>query len=177
MLRVSVVGTSCSGKTTLARKIAEANGIPYVELDAIYWCADWNPLPVEEFRRAVEVQVAADEWVVDGNYSKVRDLIWSRATHLVWLNLLFPIVFWRAVSRTLSRVITQEELFAGNRETLRRAVFDRDSILWWVIRTHRRRARKYRELIDDHRYPDLAIHEVTNSAEAQAVLLDLSDAG
>jgi adenylate kinase family enzyme len=177
MLRVSVVGTSCSGKTTLARKIAEANGIPHVELDAIYWRADWKPLPVEEFRRAVEVQVAADEWVVDGNYSKVRDLIWPRATHLVWLNLPFPIVFWRAVSRTLSRVITQEELFAGNRETFRRAIFDRDSILWWVIRTHRRRAREYRQLIDDHRYPDLAVHEVTNSAEAQAVLLDLSDAG
>lgn len=177
MLRVSVVGTSCSGKTTLARKIAEANGIPHIELDAIYWRADWNPLPVEEFRRAVEVQVAADEWVVDGNYSKVRDLIWPRATHLVWLNLPFPIVFWRAVSRTLIRVITQEELFAGNRETLRLAVFDRDSILWWVIRTYGRRVREYRQLIDDHRYPDLVIHEVTNSAEAQAVLLDLSDAG
>ena len=176
MLRVSVVGTSCSGKTTLARKVAVANSIPHIELDAIYWRPNWNPLPLEEFRRKVNEKITAEEWVVDGNYSKVRDLIWTRANHLIWLNFPFPIVFWRAVSRTLKRVITQEELFSGNRETLRLALFHPDSIPCWVIRTHHRRIREYRKLLVNDHNSHLKVFEVRNSTDAEKVLRTLPDA-
>jgi adenylate kinase family enzyme len=175
MLRLAVVGTSCSGKTTLARKIADSSRIPHIELDAIYWMPNWTPLPIDEFRRAVEVEVAMDEWVIDGNYSKVRDIIWSRANHLVWLNLPFARVFFRVVSRTLKRVITKEELFSGNRETFKLAFLDRDSILWWVIRTHHKRKHEYRKLIDQGYYPHLKIYELRNSADIREVLINLSD--
>jgi adenylate kinase family enzyme len=177
MLRVAVVGTSCSGKTTLARAIANANGIIHIELDAIHWQPNWTPMPIHEFREAIEAEVARDEWVIDGNYSKVRDIIWARATHLVWLNLPFLTVFWRAISRTLKRVVTQEELFSGNRETLRIAFFHRDSIPCWVIRSHHRRIREYRKLIDGGHYPLLKVFEVRNSADAKEMLLKLTDAG
>lgn len=177
MLRVAVVGTSCSGKTTLARKIADTNGIVHIELDAIHWQPNWTPMPIHEFRQAVEAEVASDEWVIDGNYSKVRDIIWARATHLVWLNLPFLIVLWRAISRTLKRVVTQEELFSGNRETLRLAFFHPDSIPCWVIRTHHRRNREFRKLIDDGHYPHLKVFEVRNSAEAKEMLLRMTNPG
>ena len=177
MLRAAVVGTSCSGKTTLARKIASARGIPHVELDAIHWGAHWTPLPLVDFRRAVEAEVARNEWVIDGNYSQVRDIIWARATHLIWLNLPFPTVFRRALSRTARRITTREELWAGNRETLRLALFNRDSILWWVIRTHRRRSREYRQLIQDSRYRHLDVYEIKNAQDVREMLLRLADAG
>ena len=177
MLRVAIVGTSCSGKTTLARTIADANGIIHIELDAIHWRPNWTPMPIHEFREAVEAEVARDEWVMDGNYSEVRDIIWARATHLVWLNIPFLTVFWRAISRTLKRVVTREELFSGNRETLRLAFFHRDSIPCWVIRTYHRRIREYRKLIVDGHYPHLKVLEVRNSADAKGMLLKLTDAG
>jgi adenylate kinase family enzyme len=177
MLRVAVVGTSCSGKTTLARTIADGTGIKHIELDATYWEPDWTPMPIHKFREAVEAEVARDDWIIDGNYSKVRDIILARATHLVWLNLPFLTVFWRAISRTLKRVVTQEELFSGNRETLRLAFFHRDSIPCWVIRTYHRRIRQYRKLIDDNHYPHLKVFEVRNSADAKEVLLELAEAG
>ena len=177
MLRVAVVGTSCSGKTTLARTIADATGIIHIELDGVYWGPDWTPMPIHEFREAVEPEVAGDDWIIDGNYSKVRDIVLARATHLVWLNLPFLTVFWRAVSRTLKRVLTQEELFSGNRETLRLAFFQGDSIPCWVIRTHHRRIREYRGLIDDGHYPHLKVLEVRTPADAEEVLLELTEAG
>jgi adenylate kinase family enzyme len=174
MIRVSIVGTSCSGKTTLARGISSVMGIPHFELDAIHWLPNWTPRPIDLFRAAVEEATTGDRWVIDGNYSKVRDIIWSRATDVVWLNLPFPMVFWRAVNRTIRRVITQEELFAGNKETLRLAFFDCDSILWWVIRSHHRRRREYEMLLHDGDHLPFTVHEIRNSADQKEILERLS---
>ena len=41
MKRISVVGSSGSGKTTVARRIAEALDAPHVELDELHWGPDW----------------------------------------------------------------------------------------------------------------------------------------
>jgi adenylate kinase family enzyme len=177
MARVAVVGTSCSGKTTLAHRIATAKGIPHIELDAIHWLPHWTPLPIAEFRTAVEAIAANEEWVIDGNYGKVRDIVWPRATDVVWLNLPFIRVVWRAFLRTSRRVITQEELFAGNRETLRLVLLDRDSILWWVIRTHHRRRRTYQQLLRGTDNFDFNVHEIRTSVDEEEVLERLTDAG
>jgi adenylate kinase family enzyme len=175
MPRLAVVGTSCSGKTTLSSRIAHALQIPHVELDGLYWGPNWSAKPDQEFRQAVEAVVASEQWVIDGNYSKVRDIIWPRATHLVWLNYAFMEVFCRAISRTLKRIATKEKLFCDNRETLRLAVFDKDSIPWWVIRTHHRRQREYRKIIEDGLYPYLQILELRRSSDAEDLISRLSN--
>jgi len=174
MSRVAVVGTSCSGKTTLARRIASSTGIPYHELDTLFWRPNWTPAPIDEFRAAVEAIVAGEQWVLDGNYSRVRDIIWPRATELVWLDLPFPVVLWRAVTRTARRVITREELFAGNRETIRLVLFDRDSILWWVISTHHRRRQTYQAKFRERAGLPFRVHRIRNPAEADQMLARLS---
>ena len=81
---------------------------------------------------------AAERWVMDGNYSAVRDLVWGRATAVVWLNYPFRVVLWRCLSRTIRRAITREELFSGNRESFRMSFLSRDSIILWAITSHRR---------------------------------------
>lgn len=35
--RVVIIGTSCSGKTTLAGTLAAALATPHIELDALHW--------------------------------------------------------------------------------------------------------------------------------------------
>jgi adenylate kinase family enzyme len=118
MTRVVVIGTSCVGKTTFARSFAEALCFPHVELDALYWQPCWVPRSPDEFRELVAKELSQDCWVIDGNYRAVRDLVWSRTTTVIWLNYVFPVVLWRALTRTVRRVLTQEELFSGNRESL-----------------------------------------------------------
>lgn len=173
MYRISIVGTTGSGKTTLARRIAAIKNLPHIELDAIHWGPDWTPLSLEEFRRRVEVEVSKEQWVMDGNYSKVRDIVLPRATHLIWFNLPFLLVFWRTLKRTSKRVFTRQELWAGNRETLRGALFERDSLLWWVIRTHGRRIREYRRLVESDQYGHLIVYEIRNSGDIQELLSGL----
>ena len=78
--RILVLGTTGSGKTTLARKLAEKLDQPHIELDALYWNPGWKVKPLENFRKEVAEAVSGDAWVIDGNYtSKVVDLIWPRA--------------------------------------------------------------------------------------------------
>ncbi len=174
MERVVVVGTSCSGKTTLARQLAGVLGAPHVELDGIHWMSGWRERPVDEVRRMVSADAAAERWVMDGNYSAVRDIVWGRATAVVWLNYPFRVVLWRALSRTTRRVITREELFSGNREGFQQSFLSRDSIILWAITSHRRVRREYRRILDSGDFPHLRVIELGSPAEAEALVARLS---
>jgi adenylate kinase family enzyme len=171
--RVVVVGTSCSGKTTFARRLADLLGCPHVELDALHWAPNWVERPDEELRASVAEAVAAERWVVDGNYHVVRDLTWARATHIVWLDFSFPVVFSRALGRTIRRSVSGEELFAGNRETLRQSFLSRESILLWVLATYRRRRRLYGGLMRESPWPALRWISFARPVDAESFLRGL----
>ncbi len=145
--RVSVVGTTGSGKTTLSERLAGRLGVPHVELDALHWGPNWTELDPEAFRAKVARIVQRDGWVIDGNYSAVRELVWERAQAVIWLDYGLPTILGRLVWRTVRRVITGEKLWAGNRERLWTQIATRDSILLWALRTYRRRRREYPRLI------------------------------
>jgi adenylate kinase family enzyme len=81
--RISVVGNSGSGKSWLARNVAEVLDLPYLELDGVFHQRDWTPLPDEEFAERVAAVAAGEGWVIDGNYSQVRPLVWRRADTVI----------------------------------------------------------------------------------------------
>jgi adenylate kinase family enzyme len=131
----------------MGRLIAERLGLPFVELDSLAWLPNWATRPEEELRRLVEEKTRGRAWVVDGNYGKVRDIVWPRADTIVWLDYGFLRVFGQLLLRTVRRCLTGEVLWHGNRERFRIAFLSRDSILVWAIRTHRRRRREYPALL------------------------------
>lgn len=168
--RVAVVGTSCSGKTTFAAALAAQLQVPHIELDALYWRADWVPAPREVFRQAVATAISAECWVSDGNYGVVRDLVWARATAVIWLDYPFATVLGRALCRTARRALLREEFYSGNRETFRKALLSRDSILWWVVTTYRRRRREYPILFEQAAFAHLEVIALGSTREADAFL-------
>lgn len=168
LARVAIVGTSCAGKTTLARSLSRALGVPHVELDVLFWGPNWTPRPSEEFRSRVLAAVSEPSWVVDGNYSPVRDLVWGSATTLVWLNYSFSLVFSRAVLRTFRRIVTQEPLFADNRETF--AIANPDWIPWWVLRTFWRHRREYPALLRQPQFSHAQVLEFTRPSQADQLV-------
>ena len=70
------MGCSGSGKTTLARSLARALQAPHIELDAIFHQPAWTPIDDDTFRARVTEAIEVPAWVVDGNYSTVRQLVW-----------------------------------------------------------------------------------------------------
>jgi adenylate kinase family enzyme len=142
--RIAVVGTTCAGKTTVAKRLAELHGAPHVELDALHWGPGWSEPSPQEFRTRVEEALANEEWVANGGYyGKLGDLVLDRAELVVWLDPPLTTVLRRLGSRTVRRVRTGKELWGGNRETWRGALFSRDSLFLWALKTHRPRRARY----------------------------------
>lgn len=169
MKRVSVVGTTGAGKTTLARALAALLGSPHVELDALFWEPRWKMADLPVFRSRVASAVASDEWVIDGGYSAVRDLIWPRADTIVWLDYPLRVILPRLVRRIVARVQDKAELWpgTGNRETIRNAIFNRDPLVWFAIRTHRNRRRRITEMLARSEYAQLQVHHFRRPADAE----------
>lgn len=168
--RVVIVGSSCAGKTTFAQALAQARSCICVDLDDLFWGPDWTPQPQAEFLHSVAQAAAGDTWVVAGNYGMARDILWSRATTVVWLNFSLPLVLWRGVRRTVKRVVSRQELFQGNRESFRRAFLSRESILWWIVSTHRRRRQEFERLRESGHFPQIEWMEARNPTEAAVIL-------
>jgi shikimate kinase len=116
--RIVVVGTTGSGKTTLAGELAQRLEVSHVELDALHWEPHWVEAPIEIFRERVVHAVSGEAWVTDGNYSAVRDIVWSCADTIVWLDYSLPTILYRLARRTFRRIFTREELWNGNKERI-----------------------------------------------------------
>jgi len=155
--RILVVGTTGSGKTTMAARLAQKLDLPHIELDALNWGPDWTMRPKEEFITAVDKATRAGRWVIDGNYSRARDITWPRAGTIVWLDYSLPRVLWRLWWRTMNRTLTKKELWAGNRERLWTHFFTRDSLFLWAFQTYKRRRREYPELLSRPEHSHLSL--------------------
>jgi adenylate kinase family enzyme len=169
---VVVVGCSGSGKTTLARSLARVLGAPCVELDAIFHQPGWTELPTHEFRARVEQATASDAWVVDGNYSSVRDIVWGKADTVVWFDLPYATVLTRTVRRTVRRVVTREELWNGNKEPYSNlwSLNPQTSIIAFTATRHGNYRRRYLEAERDPRWDRIRFVRLRSQRETDAFL-------
>ena len=174
--RVVVVGCTGSGKTTVARSLARFLDAPHVELDSLNWEPNWTAAPTDVFRQRARDALTGDAWVVDGNYSALRDLIWPRASLLVWLNLPYRVVSWRLLWRTLRRVFTREELWNGNREEFRTQFLSRDSLFRWQLDSFGRIRRNMPESIAQPEHAHLEVVVLRSTGEVREWLAGLGDA-
>lgn len=143
-----ISSASGNGKTTVGRVAAARLGVPFVELDALVHGPHWVETSDATLRARLEPVLAGEGWVIDGAYThKLGDLVLSRADQVVWLDL--PLWVWmpRLVRRTARRMITGEELWNGNRESLRAAVWGRESLFGYALRTHVTRRRAWPALL------------------------------
>jgi adenylate kinase family enzyme len=152
--------------------LATELGVPHVELDAIFHQPGWQPLPVTEFRARVEAATASGGWVVDGNYSAVRDLVWARADTVVWLDVPRHAVVRQIIWRTVRRAALRVELWNGNRERWRN-LFARDpdqSVIVWAWQRHSVYRARYTAAMADPAWRHLTFVPIRSRVEAQRLL-------
>ncbi len=163
--RIAIIGTTGSGKTTLAKQLSQYLNIQHIELDALHFTSQWQEVPDDLFRQRVQHATNQNQWITDGNYSILRDIIWQKADCIIWLNYSFTINFSRLVKRTLGRVIGRQELWHGNKESLK-TTLSKDSIILWFFKTYRRNRTNYPQLFAHERHKHLQVLTITHPKNA-----------
>jgi len=165
--RVAVIGPSGSGKTTLGRWIESNFALPFTDLDDAHWRPGWIEAPLDEFRGEVDRLTVASRWVLAGNYTEVRDLVWARADTLVWLDLPLAQVLWRSSLRGLQHWWTRAPICNGNRQTLSKIVNGRDSLIGYTLLTFNARRREWPALLADFANGHLERSRLRSQAEIE----------
>ncbi|GAA2105461.1 DNA topology modulation protein [Actinomadura alba] len=142
MKRIAVVGCGGSGKSVLARALAEQTGYPITHLDAVYYDDDWNTLPMEKFAVLQQELVAEPTWVIDGNYASTLPIRLAAADTVVFLDLHPITCLWGIAQRRIR--------YRGGQHT--NGVYDR--VNWGFVKYvwgyRRSMAPRVRDLIAEH---------------------------
>lgn len=141
--RVLIYGVTGSGKTTLARQVADRTGIPWHSVDDLTWEQGWVAVALEEQRNRIAAICAEERWILDTAYGQWLDVVMPRTELIVGLD--YP--RWRSLSRlvrrTLMRAIDHRQICNGNTESFRQA-FSRDSIIVWHFQSFARKRDRMR---------------------------------
>jgi energy-coupling factor transporter ATP-binding protein EcfA2 len=157
--RILILGRTGSGKTTLARELAAAIGVPHVELDALYFGRDFSTVPLSVLRERTSAAVAGDRWVTDGNKSAVRDLVWPRADTVIWLDYSLMVSLWRLGRRALWRtsVLKAQAAERDGKAGLPRQFLLAAKGVLTALRSHKGQRREYPRMFAKQENQHLAV--------------------
>lgn len=150
----------------MAGELAEQLDLPHIALDSILF-TEHGPLPLDEFRAKAADMADGGAWIVEGNFSKLADVVWRRADVLVWLDYRLPVIVWRIVRRSLRQLTGLESSPESQRLTWRRAFFARRSVLRNAIRKYRNNRPRYARQIDEAATFGVRVLRFRNPTDAQ----------
>jgi len=170
-VRINVIGTSGSGKTTFGKQVAEALDLPFIEMDALFWGPNWKIPPDDEFFPRLLNALEGEKWVLDGNYTRTMGFKWDRVQAVIWLKYCYPRTIYQAIKRALTRLFDQKELWpgTGNRENLK-ILFSRDSIVWYTIRKYHRQNKRNDTYFENDNYSQINFHQIHSPNQAKHFL-------
>ena len=90
MRRIVIFGNSGSGKSTLARELGEAEKLAHLDLDTIAWMPTSPPArkPINEAKVEIDAFLNSNsQWVVEGCYSDLLEIVIPEASEIIFLNL------------------------------------------------------------------------------------------
>lgn len=170
---INIIGTTGSGKSTFARKLADKRKLQYIELDNLLWLDDWQESPNEALflKLKIAIEQAATGWTIDGLYTRTVPMIMEEVDTVIWLDYPFHINLYRLTKRTLGRVISRKKLWenSNNRESLK-LMLSRESIFIWLIKSYPQNRKKYSDLMQNPAYQHIHFIRLTSPQQTARFL-------
>lgn len=86
-MKIQIIGYAGSGKSTLAKRLAKHYNINYLHLDNTHFYGNWEERTVKEQTEIVDKFLLENEnWIIDGNYSKVSPKRFEESDITIFLN-------------------------------------------------------------------------------------------
>lgn len=157
--RVLVLGRTGSGKTTLARALSAALGVPHVELDALYFGPGFMTVPLPVLRQRASEAIAGERWVIDGNKKALHDLVWPRADTVVWLDYPVAVSLWRLTKRMVWRTSVLKQQASGGKDSsaLLPQILAAGKGVLTALRSHRGQRRRYPAMFAQPQHQHLSV--------------------
>jgi adenylate kinase family enzyme len=175
-VKINIVGTSGSGKSTFAKAIAQATGHPYLQIDKLFWLPNWTMPTDSDFAIKLKQTLSENEtWILDGNYDRFHHIKWEQVDMVIWLDYSFTGTLYQVTKRSILRSIKREELWEGtnNRESFYLNFFHKDSVIWWMITTHKKMRQRYQAHMNDPKFSHIKFVRIKNRREAADLLRTL----
>ena len=99
MLKVIIIGSPGSGKSTFARKLRDKIGLPLFYLDMLWHNSDQTNISKEEFDIKLNEILCEDEWIIDGNYQRTLELRLQKCDTVLLMDYPFEVCLEGAQSR------------------------------------------------------------------------------
>ncbi|WP_338057521.1 AAA family ATPase [Shimazuella soli] len=141
--RIWIIGTSGTGKTTLAKIICQSLNLTHYELDEYFWGPEWTKLDEGEFLDKISRICTLEQWVIDGLYMQAKDIITNQVDTIIWLDFKIQLILYRIIVRTFKNLINRKQLWNGNRENIIHIFSD---FIPFIIRTYRKNRKSNTEL-------------------------------
>ena len=170
---INVIGTTGSGKSTFARKLARQLELRPIEMDDLFWLDDWQEPTDGVFFEKLKNKMdrTTGGWVLDGNYTRTMSLKLVKIDTIVWLDYSFSRNFFHLMKRSLFNLISQRKLWenSNNRESLK-LLFSKQSIFIWLIQQYPRNKAKYQMMMQDQKYQHIQFIRLTSPKQAAEFL-------
>lgn len=99
MLKVIIISSPGSGKSTFARKLRDITDIPLYYLDMIWHKPDWTNISQEEFDAQLNNILQKDKWIIDGNYQRTLETLLEKCDTVFLMDFPIDVCLSGAASR------------------------------------------------------------------------------
>jgi len=173
ILRIAVIGSPGTGKTSLATSLSNIFNLPHIEHDKLVnfirvKVNGWNKFSNILLRKMI-INISRNRaWIYDAsffNLIQTSEIYLSRADIVLWLDYSFLIIIFRLIRRTFNRLFLNREKKIYYKENFPFALKRELKTHYLFIKRHYRNKKNYKIIFEESRFNHLSIIRLKSPRE------------